>query len=449
MKSLSFGSHWPCSSVIHGLEGQRSGLVRPLQFQRSFSTYFTEQLELSRHKEVQSTYYGAVNDLDVDITERRYLLSGYSDGSIALHDLQNLLESPDSSNFIDSLTYKLVGTVSAGNRNAHKRSIETVQWYPLDTGIFTSSGTDRILKIWDANRLQTAEEYSFSGIVHCHHMSPVATKHTLVAVGTDSSVVKLVDPRAGSATHCLRGHREGAVRAVRWSNTDEFILATGGIDNFAMLWDVRTAKGCLMKMQDKGCKKKSGYQRDTTHDGSVNGVEFTPSGHHLLTIGTDQKMYAWDTLTGKKQKTRFPTLSHIKRRSVKFCLTNEGSENFLFIPTGSSVTSFGLSCPGKVRRLYGHYNSVNCTAYHAPGQQMLSGGNDHKILVWSVRGDLDYGAFRYEQREVIRQRTLKEEVAPRDDGTTVVEDGQAVAQLQDTWSDDEEDADGDKKDADR
>ena len=59
-------------------------------------------------------------------------------------------------------------------------------------------------------------------------MSPIASKHNLMAVGTDSSVVKLVDPRAGSSTHSLRGHKEGAVRAVCWSNKDEFLLATGG-----------------------------------------------------------------------------------------------------------------------------------------------------------------------------------------------------------------------------
>ncbi|RUS75137.1 hypothetical protein EGW08_017100, partial [Elysia chlorotica] len=432
MKSLSFGRHLPCRGVLHGLAVQRSGLVDSLQLQRAVMTHFTEQLELSRHKDVQATHSGAVNDLDVDITERRYLLSGHSDGSLALHDLQNPYEDdPCGDGALDRLTYKLVGTVSAGNRGAHKRSIETVQWFPLDTGIFTSSGTDRLLKIWDANRLQTAEEYSFSGIVHCHHMSPVATKHNLVAVGTESSVVKLVDPRAGSATHCLRGHREGAVRAVRWSNTDEFLLATGGLT-------VDLKKIFFLNLPPAA---------DTTHDGSVNGLEFSPSGHHLLTIGTDQKMFAWDTLTGRKQATRFPTLSHIKRRSVKFCLTDGGAESFLFIPTGSSVTSFGLGQfgqPGKVRKLYGHYNSVNCTAFHGPGQVMLSGGNDHKILVWSVRGDIDYGDFRQEQRETRVERLARQEGAEqRTEGITSATEGQVVAQLQDTWSDDDDDDDDD------
>lgn len=80
------------------------------------------------------------------------LLSGGSDGTIAIHDLEDLRESEH--NMLDSRVYKLVCSVSPGNRNAHRRSIETVQWYPLDTGIFTSSGADRVLKIWDANSLK-------------------------------------------------------------------------------------------------------------------------------------------------------------------------------------------------------------------------------------------------------------------------------------------------------
>ncbi|GFS15027.1 excision repair cross-complementing rodent repair deficiency, complementation group 8 [Elysia marginata] len=179
--------------------------------------------------------------------------------------------------------------------------------------------------------------------------------------------------------------------------------------------------------------------RYTTHDGSVNGVEFTPSGHHLLTIGTDQKMYAWDTTTGQKLDTRFPKLSHIKRRSVKFCLTHSGSENFLFIPTGSSITSFGLSSLSKVRHMYGHYNNVNCTAFHGPRQQLLSGGNDHKILVWSVRGDVDYGTFLEEQRTMRMEKQLRQTVQTVDEAVIPIEVGQTESHLQDTWSDDDDD----------
>ena len=74
---------------------------------------------------------------------------------------------------------------------------------------------------------QTADEYEFGGVVYSHHMSPIARKHCLVAVATQSSKVKLVDLKSGSASHTLKGHRQ-PVLSVRWSTSNEHVLATGG-----------------------------------------------------------------------------------------------------------------------------------------------------------------------------------------------------------------------------
>lgn len=68
--------------------------------------------------------------------------------------------------------------------DVHKYSVETVQWYPHDTGMFTSSSFDKTLKVWDTNTLQAADVFNFEETVYSHHMSPAATKHCLVAVGT-------------------------------------------------------------------------------------------------------------------------------------------------------------------------------------------------------------------------------------------------------------------------
>jgi len=58
-------------------------------------------------------------------------------------------------------------------------------------------------------------------------MSPIATKHSLIAVASKSSTVKLVDLKSGSASHTLKGHST-SVFTVKWSPYNEFIVATGG-----------------------------------------------------------------------------------------------------------------------------------------------------------------------------------------------------------------------------
>jgi DNA excision repair protein ERCC-8 len=69
------------------------------------------------------------------------------------------------------------------------------------------------------------DEYEFSGIVYQHDLSPVATKHCLIAVGCQSSKLKLVDLKSGSNTHMLKGHRS-SIYCVKWSPKEEFILAS-------------------------------------------------------------------------------------------------------------------------------------------------------------------------------------------------------------------------------
>ncbi len=104
---------------------------------------------------------------------------------------------------------------------AHRYSIETAQWYPHDNGMFVTSGTDGVLKLWDANTMTPALEFSdFAGnMVYRHAMSPIAS-HALVAVAGSETKVKLCDPSSGAASHELAGHRD-AVLAVAWSPTEE------------------------------------------------------------------------------------------------------------------------------------------------------------------------------------------------------------------------------------
>uniref|UniRef100_A0A8C9ULQ1 ERCC excision repair 8, CSA ubiquitin ligase complex subunit n=1 Tax=Spermophilus dauricus TaxID=99837 RepID=A0A8C9ULQ1_SPEDA len=91
--------------------------------------------------------------------------------------------------------------------------------------MFTSSSFDKTLKVWDTNTLQTADVFNFEETVYSHHMSPVATKHCLVAVGTRGPKVKLCDLKSGSCSHILQGHRQ-EILAVSWSPRYEYILAT-------------------------------------------------------------------------------------------------------------------------------------------------------------------------------------------------------------------------------
>ena len=74
------------------------------------------------------------------------LLSGGGNGVIGIYDLHNCGGTPQQ-------TYPVVCTIGRSNKACHKFAIGTVQWYPVDTGMFVSTAMDKLMKVWDANTL--------------------------------------------------------------------------------------------------------------------------------------------------------------------------------------------------------------------------------------------------------------------------------------------------------
>uniref|UniRef100_A0A803T661 ERCC excision repair 8, CSA ubiquitin ligase complex subunit n=1 Tax=Anolis carolinensis TaxID=28377 RepID=A0A803T661_ANOCA len=132
------------------LSARQAGLDDPLRLRRAESTRRVLSLEINKDKYVERIHESGVNTLDIEPIENRYMLSGGSDGVIVLYDLQNLSRN-------SCYTCKAVCTVGRSHPDVHKFSVETVQWYPHDTGMFTSSSFDKTLKIWDTNTLQVSK----------------------------------------------------------------------------------------------------------------------------------------------------------------------------------------------------------------------------------------------------------------------------------------------------
>ncbi|XP_004862954.1 DNA excision repair protein ERCC-8 isoform X10 [Heterocephalus glaber] len=278
------------------LSARQAGLEDPRRFRRAESTRRVLGLELNKDRDVERIHSSGVNTLDIEPVERRYMLSGGSDGVIVLYDLENSSRQP-------YYTCKAVCSVGRNHPDVHKYSVETVQWYPHDTGMFTSSSFDKTLKVWDTNTLQTADVFNFEETVYSHHMSPVATKHCLVAVGTRGPKVQLCDLKSGSCSHILQvvfaGHKQ-EILAVSWSPRYDHILATASADSRVKLWDVRRASGCLITLdQNNGEKSQAAESANTAHNGKVNGLCFTSDGLHLLTVGTDNRMRLWNSSSGE------------------------------------------------------------------------------------------------------------------------------------------------------
>lgn len=398
---------------------REQGILDPLNLRRAESTRRTFALELSRHRDVENVSQGAVNSIDIDLIESRYLLSGFSDGTVSIHDLINQTGNV-------KYTCQVICKVDRNNRHRHNTSVQSVCWYPLDTGIFTTSGTDKLLKVWDTNNLVPVDEYEFSGIVYQHNLSPIATKHCLIAVGCQSSRLKLVDLKSGSNSHMLKGHHS-SIYCVKWSPREEFILASGGADNRILIWDVRSAKGAMMVLdQYNGKAPSDNMLGNTAHHGAINGMTFTSDGLHLISCGTDNCIRLWDASSGKNCLINYGKVPNDSKKLVQLSVSSGCSPDVLFIPNHSNIDMFDIYTGEKIDRLKGHYNSVNCVKVHHPTQDLYSGGNDRNILIWTPDTDSAYEDHVKAESEL--KNTVTEGLRPNRNTVMV-----------DTWSSDEDD----------
>lgn len=412
--------------MLRFLSSRESGFSDPLQFFRAETTRRVYNLGLSENKDVERLFAGNVNTLDVDLIERRYLLAGGADGFIVIYDICNNTGRM-------KYTCQSVGTIALNNRHRHKYSVETVLWYPLDTGMFTSSGTDKLLKIWDTNRLKPADQYEFSGMVCNHHMSPIATRHCLIAVACQSSSVKLVDLKSGSATHSLKGHSKG-VFAVKWSPYHEFIVASAGDDNKIFLWDIRNAKGSLLDFDQYNGKppKNTIVNGITSHNRAVTGLQFSPDGLNLVSCGLDNTVRVWCTRTGRNLNIDI-SVPNPGTRTTQFAVSEGCTPDLIFMPNGRSIDAYDISTGKRQYTLHGHFRQVNCCYYHPDYQELYTGGSDRNILVWTPKMGT---SVSYMSKQKVK--TVKKEEPGSETNETSVEQNGVLAATADSWSSDEE-----------
>ncbi|KAM8866741.1 DNA excision repair protein ERCC-8 [Synchiropus picturatus] len=358
------------------LSARQAGLLDPLRLRRAESTRRLLCLQLNPDREVDRIHGNGINTIDIETIEGKYMLSGGADGVIVIYDLENYSGKPN-------YTCKSICTVGRSNRHVHKFSVETVQWYPYDTGMFVSSSFDKTMKVWDTETLKPAEVFDLGGNIYSHHLSPIARKHSLIAVGTKSPKVQLCDLKSGARIHVLQGHR-AEVLSVRWSPRYEYILASASADSKVKVWDVRRASGSLLTLdQHNGEKSKASSEAvGTAHNGRANGLCFTEDGLFLLTTGTDDRMRLWNSATGENTLVNYGKVSNESRKKLQISVSRGCSPEFVFVPCGSSVALYDLHSGELVTSLRGHYNSVDCCEFHPYYQELYSGGKDCNILAW-------------------------------------------------------------------
>ncbi|TPX33986.1 hypothetical protein SmJEL517_g03207 [Synchytrium microbalum] len=321
------------------------------------------------------------------------LLSAGTDGSIHIFDLDATAKKND----------KLVVSSISRLQGAHKFAISGVNWFPGDTGMFTTGSMDATIKVWDTNALENrvlSHAFSPIGTVPClftfegkrAHIvtTSIATSHTLLACGLAEPRVRLCDLRTGGSVQALTGH-QASVFSVKFSPINEWLLVSGGADKSIRFWDIRKARACVLALDlnnsDRTTPNYLGEVDVIAHDGLVNGLCFTSNGKHLISTAHDERIRLWDVSTGRNTLTNYGPNLH-NRAAIETCPVvtpiNMCHPPLIYHPSDHrQVLVFDMMTGALVKRLRGHFGRVNCVELRSEFQELYSGGNDHEILIWA------------------------------------------------------------------
>jgi len=339
--------------------------------------------------------------LDLDHVEHRYLLACAIDGSIAAYDTLAPSPPPDAEIPSAGPDHAALFTITKQRPGSHKAAVTSAVWYPVDAGIFLSGGRDGEVKVWDANALELACSFPIGAAVHALAMSPVASEHCLVAVGSEEPDVTLCDIRSGGCAHRLSGHR-GAVWAVAWSQTSEWEVVTGGREGQLRLWDIRragtrhmfdmhaTAGGpATASVLSTAAGPSSGHGTGAgalalAHDAGITGVASSPDGLHWVSAGNDDRVRLWDSGTYANTLVHFRDTYNRASKPRQLAFTDDGAA--VFHPSGSAIQVFDVRTGGTIRVLRGgHFESINACYWNPVAGELYSGANDNNIVVWAPR----------------------------------------------------------------
>ncbi|CAB1322226.1 unnamed protein product [Coregonus sp. 'balchen'] len=201
---------------------------------------------------------------------RADMLSGGADGVIVVYDLENNSRKPQ-------YTCKAVCTVG-------RFSVETVQWYPHDTGMFVSSSFDKTMKIWDTETLKPAEVFQFEGNVY---------------MGTKDQKVQLCDLKSGSRIQVLQVNtaHNGRVNGLC------FTVNYGKVSNESRKGlKITVSRGCSPEFVFVPCGSSVAVYALHTgelvtmlrgHYNNVDCCQFHPDYQELYSGGKDCNILAW------------------------------------------------------------------------------------------------------------------------------------------------------------
>jgi len=210
---------------------------------------------------------------------------------------------------------------------------------------------------------------------------------TLASTGTDRAVV-LWDPGTGNELRRFTVEGEGEYPSdVIFSPNGRWLAAVARGQPVAV-WDLTTGKAKELIRPVAGGVGGAGGGLGNQVGGNIESAAFSPDGRLLATGGRDNTARLWDLATGQ-QLREFP--GHPGWiQAVAF--SRDGRT--MAVSHWRSLRLWEVSTGKERRRFDGHEGDGTALAFAPNGRTLASGSTDTTALIWDLTGRLEGGKLR-------------------------------------------------------
>ena len=194
--------------------------------------------------------------------------------------------------------------------------------------------------------------------------------HIVTIGGSDALLWDLTNSQNPTLVKSFSQHL--TVASARFSPSGK-LVATGGLDKTARVWDIET-KRVIRKLEG-----------EFGHKGRVNSTVFSKDSMHLLTASTDGTAKLWNIETGE---VMFTLVNRSTSDEVVAAINSATfSKDGNWIATASEdgkARLWQVSNQQCVRTFEGHQAGVVCVEFTTDGRKLVTGSKDKTARLWNV-----------------------------------------------------------------